>query len=211
MTSPGGGMETIVPDSVPVFVDAVRDIGDQRMARVTYFVVSSEAPLPTWDLSGTLESPSVRALGMMGVICAPASPSTRFESPEQMDAVYDLLEDTPGLSVQIEDLWLPTDWFPEPGDPPLYAVYRVSLPLFQRGYRFRTGEISQAELQNFEWKGAISYSPEETEALRTWAKMQVNHARAAYPKSHDLELAYTEDDAPWRNPRAWEGGGHTGA
>jgi hypothetical protein len=197
------------PDSVPVSVDAVRQIGDIRMARVTYFVVSSESPLPTWDLRG-LGGPgaSLQALGLVGVICAPTPPGTRFESPEQIDALYNLLEETRGLSVEIEDLWLPTQWFPEERDPHPLAVYRVGLSLFQHAYRFRQDEISERELQEgAEWKGVISYSPKETLALQGWAKTQLERAREVYPKDEGLALEYTDDDAPWRNPRAWEAGG----
>jgi hypothetical protein len=187
------------PESVPVFVDAIRDIEDVPMARVTYFVVASNVPEPSWLIHSRLEpTVSLQVLGLMGIICGPAPPSRLFEDPDQISQLFSVVEDSEGLSVEIEDLWLPASWFPPSGQPELGAVYRVDLPLFQRAYRYRTEEMShQLSSGRGEWEGAISPSPQETSAFAAWATAQIDMARRDYPKDPDLELAYTEGSRPW--------------
>jgi hypothetical protein len=184
---------------VPVSVDAIRTIDNTPMARVTYFIVTSVVPEPGWLIrAGMVAGTSLQVLGLMGVICRPGSPGLLFAEPHQIAELFELIEANPGLSVESEDLWIPTSWFPGPDDPEPGEVYRVDLPLFQATYRFRAEALSQNEfLETAPWEGTISFSPSETAAFQAWAKAQIEESRTLYPKDPQLELGYTEDDAPW--------------
>jgi hypothetical protein len=179
-------------ESVPVSVDAVRTVGGTEMARVTYFVVASEVPAPTWLIRPRLASEfSVEVLGLMGVICGPGPGIPRFSRPDQIAALFEEVEASPELSVELEDLWIPRDWLARDHQPARGDVYRIQLPLFQAAYRFRTEELSrEGFVERTQWEGLISFSPEETDAFRAWADAQIDEARSIYPKDEQLRLDY---------------------
>jgi hypothetical protein len=180
--------------SVPVELDAVRDIDGTQMARVTYFVIASDVPEPSWLLElGEGRGASVMALGLLGVVCGPGPRTTLFRLPEQIDGLFAEIGASPTLSIEIEDLWIPVSWLggrePERGD-----VYRLERALFQDAYRFRTEEISKEEfVGRTNWGGGIRYSPRETEAFRRWAAGRIREAIGAYPKDEALALSYREE------------------
>jgi hypothetical protein len=186
------GLHIEAPESVPVAVDAIRTVGGVEMVRVTYFAVASEVPAPTWLIRPRLASEfSVEVLGLMGVICGPGPGIPRFDHPDQIAALFDEVEASPELSVEVEDLWIPLDWLARDHEPARGDIYRVRLPLFQAAYRFRTEGLSQEGfLGGTEWEGSTSYSPEETAAFRAWAEAQIEEARSIYPKDERLMLDY---------------------
>jgi hypothetical protein len=105
--------------------------------------------------------------------------------------LFDEVEASPELSVEVEDLWIPLDWLARDHDPARGDIYRIRLPLFQAAYRFRTEGLSQEGfLGGTEWEGSTSYSPEETAAFRAWAEAQIEEARSIYPKDERLSLDY---------------------
>jgi hypothetical protein len=104
------------------------------------------------------------------------------------------VEANAGLSIEIEDLWIPVSWLSQGREPERGDVFRLRLPLFQTAYRFRIEDISQEEfVQATEWTESVSYSAEETDAFRAWAQGRIDDAVAAYPKDPALELAYTQE------------------
>lgn len=179
-------------ESVPVAVDAIRTVGGAEMARVTYFVVASEVPAPTWLVRPRLASEfSVEVLGLIGVICGPGPGIPRFSRPDQIAALFEGVEASPELSVEVEDLWIPLDWLARDHEPARGDVYRIQLPIFQAAYRFRTEELSQEGfVGGTQLEGSASYSPEETAAFRAWAEARIDEARSIYPKDERLRLDY---------------------
>jgi hypothetical protein len=194
-TAAGGADEELpvaAPESVPVAVDAIRTVGGVEMARVTYFVVASEVPAPTWLIRPRFASEfSVEVLGLTGVICGPGPGIPRFSHPDQIAALFEEVEASLELSVEVEDLWIPLDWLAHDHEPARGDVYRVRLPLFQAAYRFRTEGLSQEGfVGGTAWEGSTSYSPEETAAFRAWAEARIEEARSIYPKDERLVLGY---------------------
>jgi hypothetical protein len=181
--------------TIPVSLDAVRDLDGVGMARVTYFVIGSEVPEPTWQLRPARASEySIEVLGLTGVICGPGLRSPMFRNPDEITALFEEVEANAGLSIEIEDLWIPMAWLSRGHEPERGDVFRLRLPLFQAAYRFRIEDISQQEfLQTTEWMGSVSYSAEETGAFRAWAQGRIDDAVAAFPKDPALELAYTQE------------------
>jgi hypothetical protein len=116
-----------------------------------------------------------------------------FRSPDEISGLFDEVEANAGLSIEIEDLWIPVSWLSRGREPERGDVFRLRLPLFQAAYRFRIQDISQEEFLQTEWTGSVSSSPEETDALRSWAQDRIDDAVAAFPKDQELELAYTQE------------------
>lgn len=182
-------------ETVPVSVDAIRDLNGTRMARVTYFVVTSEVPEPGWLIRPGVESEfSVQALGLLGVICGPGAEGGPFRRADQITALFEAVEANPSLSVEVEDVWIPYDWLARDREPARGDVYRLDLQIFQAAYRFRAEETSSQEefVVRTQWEGSVSASAEETAAFRAWAEAQVEEARSVYPKDPELKLAYRE-------------------
>jgi hypothetical protein len=181
--------------TIPVSLDAVRNLDGMDMARVTYFVIGSEVPEPTWQLRPARASEySIEVLGLTGVICGPGLRSPMFRNADELTALFEEVEANKGLSIEIEDLWIPLSWLSRGREPERGDVFRLRLPLFQAAYRFRIEDISQQEfLQATEWTGSVSYSAEETDAFRAWAQDRIADAVAAFPKDPQLELAYTPE------------------
>jgi predicted acylesterase/phospholipase RssA len=181
--------------TIPVSLDAVRDLDGVDMARVTYFVIGSEVPEPTWQLRPARASEySIEVLGLTGVICGPGLRSPMFRNAEEIAGLFQEVEASAGLSIEIEDLWIPMAWLSRGHEPERGDVFRLRLPLFQAAYRFRIEDISQQEfVQTGEWTGSVSYSAEETGAFRAWAQGRIDDAVAAFPKDPELKLAYTPE------------------
>lgn len=194
---------------VPVSVDAVRTIDTLEMVRGTYFVVSSEVPWPDWipaspshpeDSSAWSdgEGPPLHLMGSVGVVYGPASRQRRFETPEQMDHIFDLF-DRPeeGFSVEIQDIMIPTFWIIGSFQP--QDILRIPLEQFHRAYRYRIGLLTTPDLfrDNYEADyGSVETDFDEGVAFRQWAGNQIEEAKRLYAdKDQDLKLA-SRDELP---------------
>jgi predicted acylesterase/phospholipase RssA len=177
-------------DTLPLWVDAIRDVAGTTMARVTYFVVTSEVPEPAWLIEvGEGHGASLMALGTAGVISGPGPRSGLFRDPRQLGTLFEQIEQAADLSIEVEDLSLPLSWFGSPA-PARGDVYRIDRDLFQAAYRFRLGELSQeAYLESWGVGSALQTSPEEAIAFREWAQARIDDAKDIYPKVEELKLA----------------------
>lgn len=200
---------------IPVTIDAVRELDDIEMARVTYFVLTSDAPAGVWEI----ELPplaglhGVGALGIAGVVYSAMGESDEigyesvesdlFEHSDDIAAIFSLEHGESPITVQVEDVWMPVAWFqdvntwgrrparapsraPERGD-----VYRVALALFQDAYRYTAGEIDLERLVSLETGDRVFASPVESEAIRAWSQEQIDETRAAFPDK-TVKLRYRE-------------------
>lgn len=179
--------------SIPVSVDAIRDVNETPMARATYMIVTSEAPTPGWVVGLRREvGLPLRVLGQVGVIYRPSRWSTRFRSASQIERLFDLVEANRALSIETEDLWIPTRWMMHGHEPKRGDVYRVDLALFQRAFRFRDEQLSQRSFLETSLKEQVSFSPDETEVFGDWARRQIELARTSYPKNSERALTWTD-------------------
>jgi hypothetical protein len=180
-------------ESVPVWVDAVRDVEGTSMARVTYFVVASEVPEPSWLIKlGKGHGASAMALGLAGVICGPGPSTALFRSPDQLGGLFEQIEAASDLWMDVEDLSVPASWLGT-SEPARGDVFRFDRALFQDAYRFRMGEVSRAAfVERAIHEGAVTFSPEETDAFREWAEGRIAEAIVVYPKDESLKLPYQE-------------------
>jgi hypothetical protein len=190
---------------IPVGIDAIREIEGTDMVRVTYFVVSTDAPGPSWevDLPELTEEHGVSVLGTSGIVYRAIHAGAEYEGrrrglfidPEDISSIFGLEDEGSPFIVPLEDVWMPASWFvgvemwgDEPEtiaveeDPMARGeVYRVAIEAFRDAQRYTSGEIGLDELTASVSAGALFRSPVETEALRTWSEGQIEAARRAFP------------------------------
>lgn len=197
---------------VPLSVDAAREVDDVAMVRATYFIVTTEAPASVWEieLPPLARLHGLGALGMLGVVFSALRQTETtgreltefdlFRGPDDVATIFALEEDGL-LSIQLEDVWLPTRWCSgapvwgsekgwtsgesiERGD-----VFRVDVELFQQAYRYGSGDITIDQLLLEDPAGRVFRSPRETFAFRIWADEQIEKSRQAFDdEPSDLQL-----------------------
>jgi hypothetical protein len=187
---------------IPVAIDAERVVDGEEMVRVTYFAVITDAPAAVWevDLPAVARLHGVGALGLAGVVYSalressdPAMETAEpdlFIEADDVAAIFDLEESGTPLTVQVEDVWMPSDWFgaePRRGD-----VYRVALDAFQTAYRYTAGTTGAEPLLDLDVAGRVVSSPIETEAMARWAQDQIDASRRAFPDK-EVKLRWRDD------------------
>ncbi|MGH9893518.1 MAG: hypothetical protein ACREA0_16330, partial [bacterium] len=163
---------------VPVAVDAERTIDGTEMSRVTYFVITTEAPGSDWQipLPPVATLAGVGALGVSGVVYRAlraagdrhgAEPDL-FTRPSDISALFALEGRDPSLSIQLEDVWIPTDWLRGARDwgtdmrggrqAERGLVYRIGLATFQATYRYTAGDYDLEALTEVEGGEDVFFS-----------------------------------------------------
>lgn len=199
---------------IPVAIDAIREIEGVEMVRVTYFVVTTDAPGAGWevDLPQITEQHGVSVLGTSGIVYRAIHAGEAYEGrrrglfvdPEDISSIFGLESEGSPFTVQLEDVWMPTSWFVdvpiwdnEPdtvsaGEDPMARgeVYRVAIKAFRDAYRYTSGEIGLDELADSVTDDVLR-SPVESEAIRAWSEGQIEAARRAF-RDQPLILRWRE-------------------
>ncbi len=202
---------------MPVAVDASRLVDGVETLRATYFIVTADSPGSVWeiDLPPLAQMRGLGAIGMLGVVFSTLRPvgadgrdQTRFDvfaDPGDIASIFALEDGDAGLSVQLEDIWLPQSWcrdVPDWGyeqardDEPIQRgdVLRVALELFRNAFLFSTGDINVETLMGSDTSGRIFRSPRETAALRYWADDQIEKSKRAFAEAPSpYQLEWTSD------------------
>lgn len=190
--------------TVPALVDSVKDYADWAMTRLTYFSIVCDLPSP-----GLLEpaardktlNPRARIpfllLGNAGIVYKPLGRARRFQSLDQVRAVFKAIDDQEGLFIDVDDFWLPNAAFPSRGRgraPDRGRVYRVSLEVLRLAWAFGLQQLSKAdfEARAAARRGEVRFSPDETAAFGEWSQGIVAEARRLYHAKPEGRLRWTE-------------------
>lgn len=175
--------------SVPVMVDDRKDVGDFQMTRVAYYYVEATEPLPDMPINPGDLGISTLPLEFSGAIYKPNDTSEFFESPGQIEDLFQAVEQYESLYVDSDNLWIPNHLFdktPERGD-----IFRVSFSLFTRLYMLaRNNAVLDIEESLPGHEDNVSYSENETRAFAQWADGILKNVIATYPKNAELKLAW---------------------
>jgi hypothetical protein len=189
-------MEKILTESpvnIPVIIDDVKDEGDFKMSRCTYFSVAST--LFSADQSFDLFKEKIPYLmvGVTGVISQPSEKSQLFDDPQKIAGFFDAIEEKADFYVDINDIWLPNYVFSE--EPKRGKVFRISLGLYKAAFRFQNEQITESEFLDFcqQVNSPGVFSPGETEAFSVWGKQQIEGAREHYHTKKELWLKHVDD------------------
>lgn len=167
---------------VPVFVDDVKNLPGFEMARCAYFLIECEDPTPGLGLTLEDRSFPLLTVGLSAVVHRPIDGGL-FDSPEQIDALFDLIEREDALRVDSADIWLPNFLLRYGGQRQERAqAYRLGLPLFSAAYQHWDGRLSEESYieRCRDLAELCRPSPAETEAFARWTSLQVERARENY-------------------------------
>lgn len=177
--------------TIPVAIDAVREIDGVPMARSTYFVATELPPPSIWRrLRGT---PAFFAFDGLLVL------AESIDDADRMRDVLDRIEDvTEAFSIELDDLWIPVSWLERAGEPIRGHVFRIPCDLFELAYHYRAGSLLTSELLLHTGSALVSVAaaPRETAAYEAWAQRQIDDARAALDANPGQRLGWADPDAP---------------
>jgi hypothetical protein len=179
--------------TIPVAVDAVKDVESFRMTRCTYFTVESSAPSPGWELHNADIDVSFFMLGLSGIITSPATDNPLFDTPEEIDYLFDAIERNDELYVEINDVWIPNELFKNIYPKPQRGhVFRIGSDLFRLAYLLRDEVMSDDDfLQKMTQANipvTLDFSEGETSALANWNQRQIEINRKHYHENPQNNL-----------------------
>ena len=190
------------PFDIPVLLDDVKRLGDFNMTRFTFFRIEVTTAVDDWVAMLRERGIPFLLLGISPVVHRPDLETARFTSPEQIDQLFDAIEEIEGLVVETAHIWLPNFLFEDGGKwdlPPSGedsgamrgAVWRLSFRLFQKALLFQREAISAARFseQCRELMKSpivpVTHSPDETVAFHAWSGVQIDMARRNYVQQRE--------------------------
>jgi len=187
-SEPGSAVWQLDEVDVPVIVDDVKDLNQFQMTRCIYFTIQTQEPTDGWVLGLRRQQVPVALLGLSGVIYRPQPELKRFESAQQIDALFDAVEVHGNLLVETASLWLPNFLVDLVRQTPMRGdVYRISFDLFRLAASFGQGRISAADfyMRSEPLAQTLTYSEGETAAFADWALGQIQAAGRNYQRQLD--------------------------
>ncbi len=181
--------------TVPIVVDSVKSIENYRVTRCSYFLVENSEPVFEWGF---------QVLGMgvdfvlidqfSGVIASPMGNAQRFDTVAQLDELFDVVERTPGLHIETNDLWIPNEMLIRAGaEPERGNVFRVNGNLFRALYMLKEDVRTEQELINklgsaVDDTVGVEYSQDETSSLKRWNEKEISLIRENYHGNTEKNL-----------------------
>ncbi|MHC4214861.1 MAG: hypothetical protein ACYSWP_15980 [Planctomycetota bacterium] len=177
--------------SIPVVIDDVKQLGTFQMTRCSYFSIECDTPSPEWFLGigESLRMPFLM-LGLSGIIYQPMDGGEHFDSPEELEKLFGIIEDRDDLYIDVNDIWLPNELFKNDKiNHKRGKVYRVGLDLFKTAYRFQKDSFDQGFIKSLmEFGHELSYCAGETKVLSKWNKDRIKESSDYYREHPELQL-----------------------
>ncbi len=173
--------------TVPMWIDDIKSFSDFKMTRLSYFAAEADEPMDDWGLIlGDTDIPVI-IYGLTVAICHPDSTGRHFNSVDDLENLFDSIEDRSALSIETPDLWLPNILFNSKRPPQRGDVFRVKQKLFTAALRFRTNRTSEGEFMDEckKTRQKPSFNPKETKVFADWSTMQINVAQNLYKEAKD--------------------------
>jgi hypothetical protein len=161
------------------------------MVRCHYLAIEYDTPSALWTIGVNGVTMPFLMIGLTGIVHQPLG-AEHFNSYRLIDSFYQRIEETAGLSINFEDIWLPAFLFARTqlvGD-----VYRVGMELFILALAYRDTRSTQQEFeaQCKHLAEDIVYSEDETRAFGGWSSEQISIVQNREPKDRRLQLKSKE-------------------
>lgn len=178
--------------TIPVMVDACKDLDEFKMTRVTYFYVESIEPSDRilYDI-GQLEFPVI-SLEFTGIVYKPLGLGEYFDLPELIEDYFQGVEKSEFLYVDSDNLWIPNRLFPS--TPHRGEVFRINSRLFTKIYRLCKDDafLDDRTVRFSAPAGDVLFSEDETKAFKQWSEGIIKNAVNTFPKNEDLMVRWEE-------------------
>lgn len=183
--------------SIPIIVDVERNIDEYQMIRCSYYTIQADEPITDLQLNiGDFDSP-IFLLNLEAILIGAPNKTNRFETVQDIEAMYKYVEQYDELFVDINDLWVPIEWF---GKVKIKQgmVFRIPAERFILCWKLRNDRISTDEMfldedvrkkaivSRFLQKPVVEYS-DESVVFGNWIQDQINQSRDGYNKNKELK------------------------
>lgn len=181
--------------TIPIIVDVERNIDEYQMIRCSYYTIQADEPITNLQLNiGDIDSP-IFLLNLEAILIGAPNKTNRFETVQDIAAMYAYVEQYDELFVDINDLWVPVEWFGQV-NVKQGMIFRIPADRFIRCWKLRNDRISTEEMfrdedvkkdairSKFLKKPIVEYS-EETDVFIQWIQDQINQSRDRYNKNKE--------------------------
>jgi hypothetical protein len=187
---------------IPVLIDDVKSLDGFNMTRCTFFTIDAEAAVDDWVALLRGRGIPFLLMGLSALIHRPEVDVRRFSESDQIDSLFNRIEQSGGLVVESGHIWLPNEMFGmygketkhrSPNDPAVQrgAVWRISVGLFQMALQFER-EVFSSEQYTEDCLAALKaelpaleYSADESDVFRSWSAAQIEAARIQYYRQRE--------------------------
>ncbi|MCD4710362.1 MAG: hypothetical protein K8R52_05905 [Bacteroidales bacterium] len=179
-------------NTIPLIVDDVKTHESFEMTRLIYFSIGAVDFLSDLLIEYDNQEFPVTVVDFHGIITGTLD-NAEFETKESIETLFDRIEDTDGLFVDTNDIWLPNEMFAQPGK--RSDLIRVSTHLFKLALTYRSDKLSYSDFiaSTSDLVSDIYESPVEDNAFKEWFKAQIEFAIDTYNKSPEkIRLKYLE-------------------
>lgn len=175
--------------SIPIFIDDIKDYPDFNFSRCTYFSIECDNPFPDQHITIKDKIVPIHSISSSGIIYKPMGKRDKFDSVDQIEELFDLVESDEDFYIDINDLWIPNDFF-RTGVHERGSVYRISFKMFILALSVRESSVPFDDLVNqckADPDGAL-FESIETTAFKFWAQKQISEAQSYYQKNPQKKL-----------------------
>ena len=181
-----------IRNTIPLIVDDVKDQPEFQMTRLTYFSVETIDYLAELEISYEKLAIPVTVIDLQGIITSTRNRS-EFSTGRSIEKLFDSIDDTGGLFVDTNDIWLPNVLFKKKmhrGD-----LIRIPKELFKLALAYRSDSLSYPDFASYasEYAAEILESEKEEQAFKKWARKQIGYSIEVYnKKDKSVKLEYSE-------------------
>jgi hypothetical protein len=174
------------PQAVPILIETPAR-AYFPMVRCHYLAIEYDTPRMGWGISLGGPMMPFLMLGLAGIIQQPFD-AERFSNYGLIEGLFRRIEEDSGLSLNFEDIWLPSFLFSSSAH--VGDVYRAGLRLFVLALQYRDVQLPKQEFEARckDLGNEIVFSEDETRAFRSWIAEQVSMAQNREPKDRNLRL-----------------------
>lgn len=183
--------------TVPVIIDDIKQHRNFKITRCNYFSIESDEPGAGWELHlGDNNTIPFLMIGLQGVIFSAINDSGIFRNPDDIEALFDLIEEQSGhLYIDINHLWIPNFLFNR--NHIIGQTLRITLPLFNLSYRFNQHQLTTSEFirdcKELEDPVVYEHSETETQAFDKWSENHIDEAKINYRENEEMALKYSDE------------------
>lgn len=178
-------------NTIPVFVDDIKNYENFKFTRLTYFYLDLSEPEEA-QLLLALSLKLITIIGNEGIIMSGVGKNKFLDNPEIIDELFDYIEDNTPFVVNTGYFWLPNSIITKYITEKLnrQSVLRIQRPLLIAAIR-NLSDPERIKLIDLPADvPAISISSKETEAFKNWTDLTIDQVKKRYYQNKENNLRF---------------------